>query len=116
MGNGCNFCTPVFMIMSNITFEVPRLITSVYKKSSEKKIFTIIFVVKSLKGVCCNNGGPALQTVAQHYFTIGPMYHVIWVVAFPGIKGHPYGSQSKHGTITKFCFNVGPVSNTIDLH
>ena len=27
-----------------------------------------------------------------------------------------YGSQSKHGSITKFCFNVGLVSNTIDLH
>ena len=35
------------------------------------------------------------QTVAQHYFTIGSMYRVIWVVAFRGMKCHPYG-QSKH--------------------
>ena len=35
------------MTMCNITFEVPRLCTFVFKKSSEKNIFTIIFVVKS---------------------------------------------------------------------
>ena len=63
--------------MSNITFEVPRLSTFAFKKFSEKKIFTIIFVVKSLKGFGWNNVGPASQTVAQHYFTIGPMYCVI---------------------------------------
>ena len=57
------------------------------------------------KGLGWNNVGPASQTVAQHYFTIGPMYRVIGVVAFRGIKRHPYGSQSKHGTITQFCFN-----------
>ena len=33
------------MNMSSITFEVPRLSTFVFKKSSEKKIFTIVFVV-----------------------------------------------------------------------
>ena len=47
--------------------------------------------------------------MAHHYFTIGPMFRVIRVVAFRGIKRHPYGSQSKHVTITHFCFNVGPV-------
>ena len=43
------------------------------------------------------------------------------VLCYPGsnLKGdeasvHPYGSQSKHGTITQFCFNVGPASNMID--
>ena len=36
------------------------------------------------------------------------MYRVIRVVAFQGIKRYPYGNQSKHGTITQFCFNVGP--------
>ena len=35
------------MNMCNITFEGPGLSTFVFKKSSEKKIFTIIFVVKS---------------------------------------------------------------------
>ena len=83
--------------MCNITFEGPRLSTFVYKKSSEKNIFTIIFVVRSLKGFGLNNVGPESQTVAQHYFTIGPMYCVIRVVAFQGIKHHLYGSQRKHG-------------------
>ena len=39
-------------------------------------------MVKSLKGFGWNNVGPGSQTVAQHYFTIGPMYRVISVVAF----------------------------------
>ena len=86
------------MIMCNITFEVPKLSTFVFKKSSEKK-YSRLYMVKSLKGFGWNIVGPAPQTVAQHYFTI-----------------HPYGSQSKHGIITQFCFNVGPASNTIDRH
>ena len=53
-------------------------------------------MVKRLKGFGWNNVVPASQTVAQHYFTIGPMYRVIRVVAFRGIKRHLYGSQSKH--------------------
>ena len=84
------------MHMCNITFKVPRLSTFMFKKSSEN-IFTIIFVVKRLKGFDWNNVRPASKTVAQHYFTIGPMYSVIRVVAFRGIKRHPYGCQSKHG-------------------
>ena len=104
------------MNMNNITFEVPRLSAFVFKKFSEKKIFTIIFVVKSLKDFGWNNIGPASQTVAQHNFTIGQMKRVIRVVAFRGIERHLYGSQSKHGTITQFCFNVEPASNTIDRH
>ena len=35
-----------------------------FKKSSEKKIFKIVFVVMSLKGFGWNYVGPALQTVA----------------------------------------------------
>ena len=73
MGNGCHFCTPVLLNMCNITFEVPRLSTFVCKKSLEKKIFTIIFMVESLNGFGWRNVGPASQTVAQHYFIIGPM-------------------------------------------
>ena len=42
----------------------------------------IIFVIRSLKGQGWNNVGPASQTVAQHYISIGPMYRVICVVAF----------------------------------
>ena len=67
-------------------FEAPRLSTFVIKKSSEIEIFTIIFVLKSLKGFCWNNVGPASQTVAQHYFTIGPINRVIRIVAFRVIK------------------------------
>ena len=74
-------------------------------------MFTIIFVAKCLKGFGWNNVGPASQTVAQHYFIIYPMYRVI-----RRRKRHPYGSQSKHGTITQFSFIVGPASNTTDLH
>ena len=44
-----NFCTSVHMNMSNITFQVLRLSTLVFK-CSEITIFTIIFVVKSLEG------------------------------------------------------------------
>ena len=73
-----------------------RLITFVFKKSSEKNIFTIIFVVGRLKGFGGNTVGPALQTMAQHYFTIGS----IDASCYPGSG----------------CFNVGPASNTIDRH
>ena len=50
VGNGSHFCTPVLMTMGNVTFEVLRLSTFVFKTFSEKNIFTILFVVKSLKG------------------------------------------------------------------
>ena len=36
-------CTPVFMKMCSITFEVPMLSTFVFKKYSEKTKFTITF-------------------------------------------------------------------------
>ena len=55
-----------------------------------KKIFTIIFVVKSLKAFGWNDGGPTL-------FHNWAMYRVIRLVAFRGIKRHPYCSQCKHG-------------------
>ena len=47
--NGSHFCTPVLMNLCNITFQVLRL-SIFFFKCSEKKIFTMIFVVKSLKG------------------------------------------------------------------
>ena len=52
------------MNMSNITFQVIRFSTFVFNKCSEKNIFTIIFVVKSLKGFGWNDVGPASQTEA----------------------------------------------------
>ena len=76
--------------MSNITFEVPWLSTFVFKKCSERNIFTIIFVVRSLKGLGWNNVGPASQTVAQQYFAIGPMYRVIWPVAFMAMRDESF--------------------------
>ena len=48
------------MNMSNITFQVPGLITFVFTKCSEKNIFTIIFVVKSSKGFGWNSITSAL--------------------------------------------------------
>ena len=70
VGIGCHFCNPVLINMSNITFQVLGLSTFVFNKCSEIIIFTIIFVVKSLKGFGWNNC-PASQTVAQHYISIG---------------------------------------------
>ena len=43
--------------------------------SVQKKIFTIMFVVKSLKGFGWIIVGPASQTVAQHYISSGPMLY-----------------------------------------
>ena len=54
--------------------------------------------------------------MAQHYISIGPMYCVIWVVAFletGGAKRQPHSSPSKHETITRCCFNAGPASKTL---
>ena len=62
------------MDMSNITFEFPRLSTFSFKSLQKKKVFTIILVFGSLKGFDWNNVCPASQTVAQDYFTLGPMY------------------------------------------
>ena len=67
------------MNMSNIglTFQVLSLSTLVFNKCSEIIIVMIIFVAKSLKGLGWNKVGPASQTVAQHYISIGPMYLVL---------------------------------------
>ena len=70
-------------------------------------------------GLGWNNVGSALQTVAQHYINIAPMYRVIWVVAFLATRGekrHPHSSPSKHGTIIQCCFNFGPASKTLGQH
>ena len=101
VGNGWHFCTPVLMNMCNITFEGPGLSTFVFKKSSKKYSWF------KAKGVFLNIVGPTSQTVAQYYFTIGPMYRVMWVVAFRGMRRQPYGSRSKRGTITQFFSMLG---------
>ena len=66
MGNGLTFLytSPYIMSMCNVTFQVTRLSTFVFKKSLEEKIVPIIFVDKSLKGFGWNNAGPASKTVA----------------------------------------------------
>ena len=85
----------VFMNKSNITFQVARLNGCVLKK---KNIFTIIFVIESLKGFNWNNIGQASQTVAQHYSSIGSMYRFICPVAIL-VKGrwkhHPHDNAAK---------------------
>ena len=117
VGNGWHFCTPVLMNMSNITFQVLRLSTFVFTKCSEIIIFTIIFVVKSLKDFGWNNVGPASQTVALHYISIGPMYRVIWCFWRRDLKGHQHNvAVRKYGTITQCCFNDGSASKTVGQH
>ena len=56
VGNGWHFCTPVLINMPNITFEVARSDSCVFKKVLRKN----------------NNVGPASQMVAHHYISIGP--------------------------------------------
>ena len=52
------------------------------KSVQKKNILTIKVRDQSLKKFGWNNVGPASQTVAQLYVSIGPMYRVIGVVAF----------------------------------
>ena len=61
-------------------------------KSAKKKIYLRLYSSLGPKGVRLEYVSPASQTVAQHYISIGPMYRVIWVVAFlatGGAKRHP---------------------------
>ena len=75
------FCETVLMNKSNITFEVTRSSSCVFKKVLRKNIFTTILVFKSSKGFGWNNDSPASQTVAQNCGSIERMHCVIWVVA-----------------------------------
>ena len=74
------------LLQSFATFEVARFSSCVLKSVKKKYIYDYI-VIKSLKGFGWNNAGPASQTVAQHYISVGPMYRVIWVVAFLALGG-----------------------------
>ena len=58
-------------------------------KVFRKKIFTIIFVFKRLKGFGWTNVGTASQAVTQHYIIIGPMYRVIWCFWRWDVKASP---------------------------
>ena len=94
--NGWHFCTPVLINMSNIKFQVLRLSTFVFNKCSEIIIFTIIFLVKCLKGFGWNNAGPASQTVAQHYISIRPMSRVIWCFWCRDFQGHQHNAAVRN--------------------
>ena len=77
-------------------------------------IFTLIIVVKSLKGFGWNNVGPASQTVAHYYISIGPMYRVIWCFWRQDFKGHQHNAAvRKDGTFTQCCFNDRPAAKTV---
>ena len=47
VGNGCHFCKTVLMNKSNITFKVARLSTCGLKKCSEKRVLTIICMIRA---------------------------------------------------------------------
>ena len=66
------------MSMCNVTFQVLWL-SDLALRSVQKKIFTIIYVVGSIKVFSWNNVGPASQTVARYYISIGPLYRVTGV-------------------------------------
>ena len=63
------------------------------------------------------NVGPASLTVAQHYFTIGPMYRVIRVVSFKDIKRQCTGMAARENTgqSPNFVSRLG-WSTTFDRH
>ena len=84
----------------HITFHVLKLNTFVFNKCSEILIFTIISVVKSLKGFGWNNVGPVLQTVAQHYISIGPMYRVIWCFWRRIFKAHQHNATVRPNAVS----------------
>ena len=74
-------------------------------------------MLKSLNGFGWNNVGPASQTVAQHYISIGPMYSAIWCFRRQDFKGNQHNAAvRKYGTITRYCFNDGPASKTMGQH
>ena len=93
--------------MSNITFQILRLSTFVFKKSSEIIIFTIIFVVKSLNGLGWNNVGPASQTVPNITSALG--HEILKVTSI-------IHRLEKNDTITQCYLNDGPPSKTVGQH
>ena len=99
-----------------ITFQVLSLSTFAFNECSDIIIFTIIFVVKSSKGFCLNNVGPASQTVDQHYISIG-LSIVLSGVSDDWILSHQHDAEvRKDGTITQCCFNDRPASTTVGQH
>ena len=75
------------------------LCTFVFNKCSEIIIFTIIFVVKSLKDFNWNNVGPASQTVAQLHISIRANVRVLSGVSGAGILNVTSIMQQSEKTI-----------------
>ena len=95
------------MNMSNITFEVARSDSCIFKKCLEKILFTIIF--HDLVGIWCfgwDNVGPAEQTVAHHCIGTGPMYPCyLHGSGLSGVKASPAllcGSLQTRGGLRQF--------------
>ena len=58
-----------------------------------------------------------VPTLGERFMPAGAILsHIQCIVLSGSSLWGPSGSQSKHGTITQFCFNLGPTSNTIDRH
>ena len=72
------------MLRTEKTYSV-TMVTEQHINSDECEASTarrgLLTLDRQIKGFGWNNVGATSQTVAQHYFTIGPMYRVIWVVA-----------------------------------
>ena len=67
--------------------------------------------MRSLKRFSLYDVGPASQTVVQHYFTIGSMYRVIWVVSFMATGNE---SVTRIAIASVLCRNVGYVYRMLD--
>ena len=78
-------------------------------------------MVWSLKGFSWNSAGPASQTVAQHYISIGPLYRVIWCFWRRNVKASPvYCSRQKtrynHPMLFQRRASVEDCGSTIKQH
>ena len=99
--------------MCNITFQVFRLSTCtfVFNKCSEKKIFTIIVVVKSFRLAQRRRRWPSITSA------LGQCIVLFGVFGADMLKRHQHNAAvRKHGTITQCCFNDRPASKTVGQH
>ena len=110
---GGHFCrpTPVLMNMSNITFEIPRLSTFVFKKCSEKIHSRLNIVIRAqmvLVGIMLaqrRRRWPSITSALGQCILLAVLF---WR---QDGKRHPQtinAAVRKHGTITQCCFKVWP--------
>ena len=103
------------MNMPSITFEVRLLSTFLFTKCPEKMhSFLNISIIAYGLEYCW----PSVADGYHNYISIGPMYRVIWCFWRRDEKRHPHDNAAvrKYGTITQWCFNVGPASKTVGQH